>query len=119
MSPKPHFPTYLKKHRKAAGLSMEELAEAVGVAKSMIHYWETGANLPRASHLEPLARALGVSYEDVFAAAGYVHPEGMPDPAPYLRAKFPELPKKAIAEAEKFFAEFEDRYGVGGDDDGK
>ncbi len=90
---------------------MAALADAVGVTKSNVHYWESGEGLPNANVLQPLAEVLGVSYEDLFALAGYASPQGLPGPAPYLRAKYPDAPKKALAEAEKFFAEFNEKYG--------
>lgn len=105
--------TFITKHRKARGLSMAALAEELGVTKSNVHYWESGKGAPSGSMLEPLAQALGVSYEDLFALAGYVHPDRLPDPTPYLRAKFRGAPDKAIAEAEQFFSEWQERYGGG------
>lgn len=105
------FAAFITKHRKQRDLSMAALAEAVGVTKSNVHYWESGEGLPNANVLQPLAEALGVSYEDLFALAGYASPQGLPEPTPYLRAKFPSAPKKAIAEAERFFADFNERYG--------
>jgi transcriptional regulator with XRE-family HTH domain len=117
MSPKQRqFAAFVTKHRKQRGLSMAALAEEVGVTKSNVHYWESGEGVPKASVLEPLAQALGVSYEDLFALAGYSHPEGLPEPTPYLRAKYPDAPKKAIKEAEQFFSDWQERHG-GGDAD--
>jgi transcriptional regulator with XRE-family HTH domain len=116
MSPThPQFARFLTKHRKACGLSKSELAREVGVHRSNVTFWEYGKVLPKVNVLERLARALHVSYEDLFAMAGYANPEGLPDPKPYLRAKYPGLSKRAITEAEKFFDDFEDRHGVGGD----
>ena len=105
------FSTFIAARRKERELSMAQLAEAVGVAKSNVHYWESGEGLPKATVLEPLAQALGVSYEDLFALAGYAHPEGLPAFRPYLRAKYGALPDDALAEAEAFFDELTERYG--------
>jgi transcriptional regulator with XRE-family HTH domain len=104
------FAAYIAARRKERGLSLAELAERVGTTKSNIHAWEAGDWLPKANLLEALARSLGVAYEELFARAGYAHPEGLPAPAPYLRAKFRHLPDEALAEAERFFAELEERY---------
>lgn len=113
------FAAFITEHRTPRGLSMARLADQLGVTKSNVHYWESGEGLPKAQILEPLAQALGVSYEDLFALAGYSRPEGLPAPAPYLRAKFPDLSDEAIAEAERFFKRFERRHGTegGGDAD--
>jgi transcriptional regulator with XRE-family HTH domain len=104
------FAAFLATHRRAAKLSMAQLAEAVGVTKSNVHYWESGKGVAKPDVLESLAAALGVSYEGVLAAAGYRAPEGLPEPALYLRAKYRDLPNQAIAEAEVFFADLEARY---------
>jgi len=93
---------------------MNKLAEIVGVTPSNISWWESGEGLPGTGALEPLARGLKVSYEDLLEAAGYAHPEGLPDPVSYTRKKFRDYPDEAMAEAERFFARFEDRYGRDG-----
>ena len=105
------FAEFIAAARRERGLSMAQLAERVGVTKSNVHYWESGEGLPKATVLEPLAQALGVSYEDLFALAGYAHPEGLPAFRPYLRAKYGALPDDALAEAEAFFDELTERYG--------
>ncbi len=104
------FAEFIAAHRKERGLSMAQLAEMVGVTKSNVHYWESGEGLPKASVLEPLAQALGTSYEDLFALAGYARPDGLPELSPYLRAKYGALPEEALAEAEAFFDELTERY---------
>lgn len=111
------FAAFLAKHRKRRGLSLAELADEARTSKSNVYYWEAGKWLPKADQLQPLAEALGVSYEDLFALAGYASPTALPAPTPYLRAKFPDAPKKALAEAERFFADFNEQYGRDGDAD--
>lgn len=106
------FAKFIAARRKERGLSMAQVAEQVGVTKSNVHYWESGEGLPKATVLEPLAQALGVSYEDLFALAGYAHPEGLPAFRPYLRTKYGALPEDALAEAEAFFDELTERYGA-------
>lgn len=103
----PQFAAFITKHREALGLSMNQLAKEIGVPRSRIHYWEQGEFLPQADILEPLARALRVSYEDLFALAGYAAPGGLPSPEPYLRAKFPGISKRKLAEAKRLFGEIE------------
>ena len=108
------FATLIAERRKAAGLTMEQLAAELGVAKSAVHYWESGRSVPATSQLEPLAQALGTSFEDLFAATGYSR-QGLPTFAPYLRARYGALPDEALAEAEQFFEQLTERYGEGGD----
>lgn len=47
--------------RIAAGLTQPQLAEMVGVSKSVISFWENDINEPKASYLKILANCLGVS----------------------------------------------------------
>ncbi|HEX8073928.1 MAG TPA: helix-turn-helix transcriptional regulator [Thermoleophilaceae bacterium] len=102
---------FIAARRKERGLSLARLAEQIGTTKSNVHAWEAGEWIPKATLLEPLAQALGVSYEDLFALAGYAHPDGLPAFEPYLRAKYGALPEDALAEAEAFFDELTERYG--------
>ncbi|MBQ9526701.1 MAG: helix-turn-helix transcriptional regulator [Fretibacterium sp.] len=51
----------LRKFRKKAGLTQEELAERVGVHLNTISQWENGLFTPKTLKLKKLASALGVS----------------------------------------------------------
>ena len=106
---------FLADHRAARGLTLVQVADQVGVSKSTVHKWELGESIPKGRVMEPLAQALGVSYEDLFAEAGFAHPEGLPTFQPYLRAKYGALPDEALAEAEAFFDELTTRYEEDGD----
>lgn len=120
MAPKHRqFADFIAARRKERGLTLAQLADQVGVTKSNVHYWEAGEYLPKASVLEPLAQALGVSYEDLFAVAGYAHPDGLPEFRPYFRTKYRALPDEALAEADAFFDELTKRYDAEGADAGQ
>jgi transcriptional regulator with XRE-family HTH domain len=106
MTPKTPLAQYLVKRRKAAGLSMDALAEKVGTSKSSVHYWESGEWVPSPMQLEPLAQALGVSYEDLFVRAGHDR-EKLPEPEPYLRVKFPGISERKLGEAKRLFDQIE------------
>lgn len=56
----------LRDLRERAGLSMEELAKAVGVSRQSLFAWETGKAWPSSMYLQPMARALGCTVEDLF-----------------------------------------------------
>lgn len=102
---------FVRRQRHAKGVSLEGLAEQTGIPHSTISRIETGKfDAPRPDKLGRLAAALDVRYEELFALAGYATPAGLPEPAPYLRAKYRHLPDEALAEAERFFAELEARY---------
>ena len=55
------FPHRLRRLRLAAGLSRHALGDAIGCAKATVYGWEIRGLTPLASHIEPLARAFGVS----------------------------------------------------------
>lgn len=44
--------------RKAAGLSLRDVADAMGVAATTVHFWETGQRNPNAQHLDAYLTAL-------------------------------------------------------------
>jgi transcriptional regulator with XRE-family HTH domain len=55
----------LKAHREAAGISQRELARQIGERQSNIQFWETTGKIPRSDVLAPLAKALGVTVEEL------------------------------------------------------
>lgn len=56
---------HLKALREAAGLSMRELARQLGEDHSNVRYWERTGSLPRSNVLIPMAKALGVTVEEL------------------------------------------------------
>ena len=55
--------------RQAAGLTQQQLADAVGVKQSNIAFWERAAKPPRGEVLPALAKALGVSIDELLAVS--------------------------------------------------
>ena len=55
----------LRRARLAVGLSIDDLAQAVGVAVSTISTWENGVSSPSAKRIPKLAEALKVPPEAV------------------------------------------------------
>lgn len=58
------FGVWLQSRRVAAGLSLRALAQAAGVGRSTLSYWEAGKFLPRLPELEAVWDALAVSQEE-------------------------------------------------------
>ena len=54
------MPDVLKRHRNAAGLSQQQLADSVGVSKGFISALEGGRSVPNLDMLVLLAEALSV-----------------------------------------------------------
>ena len=85
---------HLKKLREAAGLTQRELAAQIGEIHSNVNYWENSGNLPRSDVLLPMARALGVTVEELL---GEPKLKGRNSPAGKLRGVFDEasrLPRR-------------------------
>ena len=56
----------IKELREAAGLKQTELAASMGVFKTVLSNWESEVALPRARDIPYLARALGVTIDELF-----------------------------------------------------
>jgi ribosome-binding protein aMBF1 (putative translation factor) len=70
-----NFSHWLRDQMHTRGLNYTSLAEMAGTARTNVRNWEVGANLPTWHSCRDLARALGVSKEEVRRRAGYVDPE--------------------------------------------
>jgi transcriptional regulator with XRE-family HTH domain len=55
----------LRALREAAGLSQRELARVLELDSSIISFWEKTGKIPRSEVLLPIAKALGVTVEDL------------------------------------------------------
>ena len=107
----PEIGDAIRKAREAKGLSQRQLGKLSGVDYSAISRIENGERAaPDATSLMRIARALDVDVENFYALAGYLVPEGLPELAPYLRAKY-DLPDEAAEELERYFARLKKRYG--------
>lgn len=112
MSPNtPTLGNLIAQQRATLGLTMQVVADQVGVSKAMVHHWERGAKTPAAGNLSRLASVLQLDFEELFVTAGYA-PEGLPTLQPYLRTKYAGASQQALAEAEAFFAAWEQQHGT-------
>ena len=57
----------LRELRKAKGLTMKELGEAIGVTESAVGLYENGRRKPDYEKLQLIARTLGCSIDELFA----------------------------------------------------
>lgn len=55
----PDLPSPIRAARIAAGMTQQQLADALGVAQQSVTRWETGEREPRVSTLKRIAAALG------------------------------------------------------------
>src|SRR6266508_1436478 len=101
---------FIRKTRQKKGLSLRSLADASGLDWSYIGRLEKGEIAgPDPAKLQKLARALELEVEDFYALAGYFMPEGLPELAPYLRAKY-DLPEVAAEDINRYLARIKRRY---------
>ncbi|MFK4102896.1 helix-turn-helix domain-containing protein [Streptomyces sp. NPDC019531] len=83
------FGGYVKQLRQERQLSIRELAARIGLDSGALTRIEHGkVATPRPGTLRGLATALDVPPADMFARAGYVTPEELPDLATYLRLRY-------------------------------
>lgn len=102
----------LREAREGLGLSAREVGKRSGITDSNIVRLEQGAIAnPRPETLKAIADVLELDLADVYAAAGYVQPDGLPSFAPYLRSKYGDLPAEAQQELERSFKTVAEKYG--------
>jgi transcriptional regulator with XRE-family HTH domain len=71
-----NFAAYLKASMKAARIgSGAQLAEAAGIAQSLVSRWLNGKTLPSIEALRAIAEPLGVPMRDLVVRAGYMTPD--------------------------------------------
>lgn len=85
VQPAPPTPTdwasvnIIKAFRKGRGWTQAELAERVGAtAKQLVCWWETGRCMPSPANLEPLAKLMGRSGEEIYTALMLFKPKPKP-----------------------------------------
>ena len=61
--------SHLRLLREKAGLSLRELARTIDEQPTNLSYWERTGKLPRSDLLMPMAKALGVTVEEVLGEA--------------------------------------------------
>ncbi len=88
----------LRQLREAAGLSLRDLAKQIGEEHSNIRYWEQSGNLPRSNVLVPMAKALGVTVEELL---GESRPKRGVSPGGRSRQLFEAVSKMPRRQQEK------------------
>ena len=63
--PKSEFGKRLAAYRKAKGLTQTELGKLVGVSYRVIAYYEGETQYPPTRHIVPLAKALGITTDEL------------------------------------------------------
>lgn len=105
----------IRRRREERGWLQRDLADAAGVAPSIITRIEAGITTnPRRDTLASISRALGLRQDDVLSD----EPSGtgrLPAFQPYLRARYADLPPEAQERMTRYFARVRAEYGASGD----
>lgn len=107
---KPNLARTVLRLRQAADLSVRDLEDASGVARSVISRVENGKYLnPTPSTLTRLASGLGVDASELLTAAGYTdsQAQALPSIKPYLRTKYGHLSADARQQLETILGQLE------------
>ena len=103
----------LRQRRHALGLSVDAIKDATGIPSTTVSRIETGSfKAPRPDKLAHIAEALGLTAGELFAQAGYLVADDLPEYATYLRTKHPELPESAIQGLHDHFMAILDQHGL-------
>lgn len=70
----PTFSENIKRYRKEAGLSQEELASRMGLTPQAISKWECGLSYPDVTLLLPLAELFGITADEMLRGVGSAVP---------------------------------------------
>lgn len=60
------FGENLKKERKIAGLTQQQLAEKLGIKQQQLSEWECGRVEPTVFNIVAIVKALGITYDELF-----------------------------------------------------
>lgn len=88
----------LRSLREARGISARELARQIGEDSSNVSFWERTGTLPRSNVLLPIAKALGVTVEELL---GEEKPSRVVSPGGRARQLFEAVSKMPRRQQEK------------------
>jgi transcriptional regulator with XRE-family HTH domain len=110
----------LRRHRQQRHLSMRQIALRAGVSVATLATLEAGTTLgPQPSTLKALAEVLQIDLGQLYTDLNWLPAKPLPNLAPYMRAKYHELPESAIAELERYADQLIKRHGGLGPIDGE
>lgn len=108
---------YLERGRQKSELSLRQLSAASGVpVRTIRRILGDEVESPAAEDLQRLAQTLELDEVDVFGYIGVTPPKGLPDIAPYLRAKH-KLKGDTLSRATQEIQQILDKYDGNPSDD--
>lgn len=100
----------LRALREAAGLSVRELARQINEQHTNVLYWENSGNLPRSNVLIPMAKALGVSVEELLGQPKPKRAQPAGGKLGLLFGAASKLPRRQQQKIVELLEPFVDRY---------
>ena len=85
----------IRRLRRAAGLSQEELAGRLGVSRQSVSLWEQGVTNPTVENIYAMTEVLGVSFDELMAEPA--DPKPIPDGEAVTARSYDELMREAAA----------------------
>ena len=85
----------IRRLRRAAGLSQEELAGRLGVSRQSVSLWEQGETNPTVENIYAMTEVLGVSFDELMAQP--TDPKPIPDGEAVTARSYDELMREAAA----------------------
>ena len=85
----------IRRLRRAAGLSQEELAGRLGVSRQSVSLWEQGETNPTVENIYAMTEVLGVSFDELMAEPA--DPKPIPDGEAVTARSYDELMREAAA----------------------
>lgn len=103
----------LRAKRKAAGLSISQMASQLGMSRTYLSRLEQGRYTnPSSKLLMRIAMRFDLTVEDVYPLSGYFLPADLPSFGLYLRAKHPDWPELVIKELSDFKDFLKQKYSL-------
>jgi transcriptional regulator with XRE-family HTH domain len=102
---------YIKQSREDKHLSLRALAREAGIDAGALSRIENGERVPYYSpdKLAKIAEVLKLDEQKLYNLAGYSVPQGLPDLAPYLKAKY-KLSDEAVDDMEDYLTVINAKY---------
>jgi transcriptional regulator with XRE-family HTH domain len=102
----------VRDYRHKRGLSMRRVAVQAGFNVATLAGLEAGTILsPQPSTLKAVAEVLAIDLGQLYTALNWLPAQPLPSLAPYMRAKYHDLPEAAIAELEAYANRLIQRHG--------
>ncbi|MCT6879459.1 MAG: helix-turn-helix domain-containing protein [Commensalibacter sp.] len=92
----------IRRLRKRAYLTQEEIAKKIGVSRSLVAHWETDRPGNVFDHLPKLAEILGIKLDDFLITLPLLHNEAESEEVKYILTIYQQLKVKDRLKVQRF-----------------